>query len=99
MSGDTTDELRILAKDGGRLSAEDCRMLARAADEYEVLVKTLVQTQAQLIEAQQRQIAANEQLLELRRPKPTLADALAGQPLSMGLSFSGPGREHAWGKP
>src|SRR5262249_42941903 len=61
---DTFDELRIIAKDGGRLSTTDRDVIRRAADELQQVSRLLVSTQAALIEAQQRQIATNERLLQ-----------------------------------
>jgi hypothetical protein len=64
---DTFDELRIIAKDGGRLDPTDRAVIARGADELETVYRLLISTQAALIEAQQRQIATNERLIELTR--------------------------------
>lgn len=90
------EELRILARDGGRLDSDDRRLLALAAEQHESLARQLIAVQAALIESQQQRIALNEQLLELRKPK-GLAAALAGQPLSMGTGYKGPGLLHQWG--
>lgn len=64
---DTSEELRIIAKDGGKLSASDCALIALAADELEHTQLLLIHTQAAMIEALARQIAVNEQLIEARR--------------------------------
>ena len=67
------DELRIIAKDGGRLDAPKRELIASAADELETAYKALIQLHAQLIETQRRLIAVNEQLIEARKvalPKP-----------------------------
>lgn len=68
---DLADELRVIAKDGGRLSPMDCQLIARAADELEQASAQVIRTQAQLIEAQQRRLAIAELLLEEKR-KPRL---------------------------
>lgn len=67
---DIFDELRIIARDGGPLTAADRALIARAADEIEGLGRALVLTQVRLIESQQHRIALNDALLEARRPRP-----------------------------
>lgn len=68
---DTQDELRIIAKDAP-LASTDRAVLARAAEELDLLQRQLILTNAALIESQQRQIATNEQLIAARKlaPKP-----------------------------
>ncbi len=69
------DELRIIAKDA-KLEHADRAMLAQAASEMEWLQKTLSETQAALIQSQQRQIATNEQLIEARKAAPKPVDPI-----------------------
>lgn len=64
---DTFDELRIIAKDARGLASDDRAVIVRAADELEHAWRTLVATQAQLIEQQHRRIAVNEQLITARQ--------------------------------
>ena len=67
------DDLRIIAKDGGRLDAPKRELIASAADELETAYKALIQLHAQLNETQRSLIAVNEQLIEARKvalPKP-----------------------------
>lgn len=66
---DTFEELRILAKDGGRLTALDRELLARAADELEYACRELIASQQAVIESQQQRIATTERLIELQKPK------------------------------
>jgi uncharacterized protein (UPF0248 family) len=57
------DDLRIIAKDRGGM---DRALIEDAADEFETTQRNLVQVYAQLIEAQQKLIAANDVILALR---------------------------------
>lgn len=63
---DTLDVLRILAKDGGRLTSTDREMLTRAADELEYATKELIAMQAHVIEIQQQRIALGETVARMR---------------------------------
>jgi hypothetical protein len=63
----TFDVVRIIAKDARGLDSADRESLRRAADELEQAQRLLILTQVALIEAQQRQIATGERLLELRK--------------------------------
>ena len=57
------DDLRIIAKDrGGR----DRALIEAAADELETCQRTLIRVYGQLQEAQQKLLAANEQIIELK---------------------------------
>ena len=73
------DELRIIAKDGGRLSLVDRQIIAGAADTIDHLARLLVETQAELIEAQAKRIAMHERLADQNR-QPA---CILSQPLSM----------------
>ena len=57
------DDLRIIAKDRGGM---DRALIEDAADEFENTQRNLVQVYAQLVEAQQKLIAANDIILALR---------------------------------
>jgi hypothetical protein len=59
-----SDTLRIIAKDGAGLSAEDRRNIRAAADELETAQRAHLLTYTQLIETQQKLTAANEALIE-----------------------------------
>ena len=61
------DELRIIAKDGGRLSLVDRQIIAGAADVIERLSDLLGKTTEELTETQQREFAIREQSLELAK--------------------------------
>lgn len=76
------DELRIIAKDGGRLTIADRQIIAAAADSLETLSTALIKMQADLIEAQAKQIAAHERIAELSKPPPRPFCILGG-PVSM----------------
>jgi hypothetical protein len=65
-----TEELHIIAKDGGRLDPADCEAIAAAADEVDLLRDELVRTQAALIETTRRLIAVNDAMIHLRRHPP-----------------------------
>jgi hypothetical protein len=58
METDVAEELRVLARDGGRLTLHDRGVIARAAE----IVDMLISTQAQLIESQAARIALHERL-------------------------------------
>ena len=62
------DELRIIAKDGGRLTVVDRQIIAAAADSLETLPTAIIKMQAHLIESQAKQIAAHERIVELTKP-------------------------------
>ena len=81
---DLFDELRIIAKDGGRLSTDDRAKIAQAADDYEAMARALIATQAALIEANNHRIAMQESMLEARRKQ------TREKPTSMGFSFRSP---------
>lgn len=68
---DTFDELRIIAKDCTGLKGNDRAVIARAADEMEQTLRVLIATNAALIESQQRRIALNDQLLDMKRSNKT----------------------------
>jgi hypothetical protein len=57
------DDLRIIAKDRGGM---DRLLIEAAADELEDTQRSLLQVYAQLVEAQQKLIAANDVILALR---------------------------------
>ena len=65
MTGDLLDELRVLAKDGGRLTAADCALIERAADELENLGRQLAFSQVALTESQQHRVALHEANMRL----------------------------------
>lgn len=74
---DHIDVLRIIARDGGRLDSAVRAEIAAAASEFEHTQRLLLETQAQLIEANAHRIAMNEALLVRKR-----AEANA-KPMSM----------------
>ena len=67
---DILEELRIIGRDGGRLTPNDKSIIAQAADELETVQKQLIITQSQLIESQAMRIALNYRLLETDKQKP-----------------------------
>lgn len=64
---DVFDELRIIATERGPLAPTDRALIKQAADDFELLAKQLIRTQAELIESQAQRIALNERLIEARR--------------------------------
>lgn len=62
-----SDEVRIIATDSGRLTANDRQVLLLAAEELEHAYKLLIATQAALIESQQQRLALNDALMDARR--------------------------------
>lgn len=64
------DDLRIIARDCKSLSVADRALIESAADELETSQRGHLATYTQLLETQQRLIAANEQLIEMRRKQP-----------------------------
>lgn len=69
----TSEELRIIAKDGQRLTALDRDAIAAAADELDDLHRQLVATQRALMEVQSERNAKAERLTELARPHGSIA--------------------------
>lgn len=63
----THDELCIIAKDAAHLSSSDREILRRAANELEILHHALIMSTTELIEARQKHIATNDQLIAERR--------------------------------
>lgn len=61
------EHLRIIAADAKGLAATDRAIIRHAADEFEALQRQLLVTQEQLLHAQARRIATNDQLLSARR--------------------------------
>lgn len=100
------EDLRIIAKDGGRLSADDCRMIGVAADALEEAWRNLARSHLEQSGLIQQMDALKVRLAEATRPKPipTLAPshqfdqgsyyALA-QRLGGGYIVAGPG-EKPW---
>lgn len=78
---DHIDVLRIIARDGGRLDSAVRAEIAEAANEFERTQRMLLETQAQLIEANAHRIAMNEALLVRKRSE---ANA---KPLSMSTGW------------
>lgn len=66
MMNDTSDELRIIAKDAV-LCVQDRETIRRAADEYDMTMRALIAVQAALVESQARHIAVNDRLIEALR--------------------------------
>lgn len=64
---DTVGELRIIAKDNSRLSAQDREAMNRAADELEQAHRALHATNGALFEANQHRVALNDQIKDLKR--------------------------------
>lgn len=64
---DHIDVLRIIARDGGHLNSAVRAELAEIANEFERTQRALIETQAQLIEANAHRIAMNEALLVRKR--------------------------------
>ena len=69
----TFDDLRIIASDYDELSVADKTKIEGAADELETLQRGYALVYAQLIETQQKLIAANDRLIELHRKQPPQA--------------------------
>jgi hypothetical protein len=60
------DELRIIAKDGGRLTELDRAALRRAADEFDHVQRALVQCYSELVETKQHLEAATDRLTKVQ---------------------------------
>lgn len=76
---DLPDELRIIARDGGRLDMADRARISEAADEVEATQRELVRTNLAPIESNAQRIALNEKLLETLRRR----DSQKVQPFTM----------------
>lgn len=61
---DTADELRIIARDGGRLDIADRAKIAHAADELENILNFSMKVQAELVDANNHRIALKDKLRE-----------------------------------
>lgn len=84
------DDVRIIARDRKSLSAADKAHLETAADELETSQKTCVALYMQLLEANQKLIAVNDQLIAARRDNLSLRKG-AALPMfpSLRLTISG----------
>lgn len=71
---DIYDELRIIARDGGRLDLSDRAKIARAADELEMALRANVELYHAMLEANAHKVALYEQLTETRRKLPPPAE-------------------------
>lgn len=93
---DLVDELRIIARDGGRLSTDDRAKIAEAAEEFERTQRDLFSARAQLIEANARRIALTEQIIEDRRA--AAAKKQEAQTVTMSFGpFAAPLNWAGWG--
>lgn len=64
---DLPTELRIIARDGGRLSQADRAAIAQAAEEFETTMHRAMACEAALIEANAHRLALTEQIAHLRK--------------------------------
>lgn len=67
---DASDELRIIARDGGSLTLADRAAIANAASEMEQMLHAVGQAYRELIEVNAHRLALSEQLRDVRRKLP-----------------------------
>lgn len=65
---DMADELRIIATES-RLTSADRLKIVEAAEQFELMQRTVTQAYAELFEANQKRVAATERLLEVCPPQ------------------------------
>lgn len=70
MSDDIFNDLRIIARDGGRLDMADRAKIAEAADQLETALDANVRLYQAMLEANAQKVAIAEQLTEVRRKLP-----------------------------
>jgi hypothetical protein len=69
ISCDTSDDMRIIAQDA-QLARADRERIRCAADELDKIYHMFISTQNELIMTNQKLIALNEVLIELKRKQP-----------------------------